>query len=241
MLKKIIKINQDKCLGCGLCISACQESALGFFGGKAALLREDHCDGLGRCLPACPAGAISFEEKELPNSAALTDKTRQANASGYAFASENLGGCPGVYAKTLQTSRASPLGAASGPTASALRQWPVQIKLAPLTAAHYHNANLLIAADCAAYAHASFHRDFMHNKITLIGCPKLDAVDYSEKLSAIMSANNLSSITVVRMQVPCCSGLEKALLGALRETKKELPCQIVQLSISGEVLDEEYL
>lgn len=240
MLKKIIKINQDKCLGCGLCISACQEGALGFFGGKAALLRERiTAMAWGAvCQPAL-LELVSFEEKELPNSAALTDKTRQANASGYAFASENLGAALAFMPKHCKQAELA-TGAASGPTASALRQWPVQIKLAPLTAAHYHNANLLIAADCAAYAHASFHRDFMHNKITLIGCPKLDAVDYSENFrhnecQQPKFHNCSANAGALRQR------FEKALLGALRETKKELPCQIVQLSISGEVLDEEYL
>lgn len=237
MLKKIIKIDQDKCLGCGLCIAACQEGALGFMNGKAALLREDHCDGLGRCLPACPANAISFVEKELSSPKSATGKAQTAGLPKTTLPC----GCPGTYAKELQARSASLPSTTTAPNVSALRQWPVQIKLAPLTAPHYHNANLLIAADCAAYAHASFHRDFMHNKITLIGCPKLDSVDYSEKLSAIILANNLSSITLVRMEVPCCGGLEKALLNALHETKKELPCQVVQLSISGEVLDEESL
>jgi NAD-dependent dihydropyrimidine dehydrogenase PreA subunit len=197
MTRKIIKIDREKCDGCGLCVSACHEGAIGMKDGKAALLREDHCDGLGACLPVCPAGAISFEESDQASAAA------------------------GVGIKT----------------ASHLSQWPLQIKLAPVNAPWFDNANLLVSADCGAYAYGNFHQDFMRNKITLIGCPKLDEGDYSEKLAAILTNNAIKSVTVVRMEVPCCGGIEQAVITALKSSGKMIPWQVVTLSIDGRILD----
>jgi len=198
MLRKIIKIDREKCNGCGLCVTACHEGAIGLVDGKAELLRDDYCDGLGDCLPACPAGAISFEERE-----AL------------------------AYSETEVKKK----------NISQLRQWPIQIKLAPINAPYFENANLLVSADCAAYAYGNFHADYMRNKITLIGCPKLDDVDYSEKLTAILKSNNIKSVTVVRMEVPCCGGIEFAVKKALQNSGKMIPWQVVTISTDGQVLE----
>ena len=246
MIRKIIKIDEEKCNGCGACASACHEGAIGMVNGKAKLLREDYCDGLGDCLPACPTGAISFEEREAPaydEAAVLKAKEEKAGAvSGgcpgkmaRAIERPQGGGCPGKMAKAIERGAAAP--AEPAPAASELRQWPVQIKLAPLRAPYYQNANLLIAADCTAYAYGRFHADFMRNKVTLIGCPKLDDVDYSEKLTAILANNEIKSLTIVRMEVPCCGGIEFAAKKALQASGKFIPWQVVTISTDGRILD----
>jgi len=231
MLRKIIKIDQEKCDGCGLCVSACHESAIGMVDGKAQLLREDYCDGLGDCLPACPTGAITFEEREALAYDEAEVKKNMAQA-------EHLPcGCPGTHARAMQREAVLSQAAAPSEVSSQLGQWPVQIKLVPVNAPYFENANLLVAADCAAYAHSNFHGDFMRGKITLIGCPKLDEGDYSEKLTAIIKGNSIKSVTVVRMEVPCCGGIENAVKTALQNSGKMIPWQVVTISTDGKVLD----
>jgi len=230
MLRKIIKIDPEKCDGCGLCAAACHEGAIGMVDGKAVLLRDDYCDGLGDCLPVCPTGAITFEVREaLPYN---EDEVKRNMAQPEALPC----GCPGTHSRTLDREEA-PAVCAPVP-ASCLRQWPVQIKLVPMNAPYFDNANLLVAADCAAYAYGNFHADYMKNKITLIGCPKLDEGDYSEKLTAILSGNRIKSVTVVRMEVPCCGGIEQAVKTALRNSGKMIPWQVVTISTDGRVLEE---
>jgi ferredoxin len=233
MLRTIIKIDDEKCNGCGLCVSACHEGAIGLVDGKAKLLRDDYCDGLGNCLPVCPTGAITFEEREA---AAYDEAAVQANMQQ----PEPLAcGCPGSQAKALR--REEPVSApVSAPTAapqSQLNQWPVQIKLVPVNAPYFNRANLLIAADCAAYSYGNFHNEFMKNRITMIGCPKLDEGDYSEKLTAILQQNDIKSVTIVRMEVPCCGGIEYAVMTAMKNCGKMIPWQVVTLSTDGRILD----
>lgn len=223
MIRTVIEINEEKCNGCGLCAKACHEGAIGMVNGKAKLLRDDYCDGLGDCLPACPTGAITFVKREAAayDAAAVRQHLQQRGASG----------CPGSRASTLQTASAPEGGAMP----SQLRQWPVQIKLAPVQAPYFDGAHLLIAADCAAYAHGDFHRVFIQGKITLIGCPKLDGVDYAEKLAEILRCNEIRSVTVVRMEVPCCGGLEQAVRRSLAQCGKDISLQVVTLGIDGQV------
>ena len=192
MKRKIIKIDENKCNGCGLCAEACHEGAIGMVNGKAKLLREDYCDGLGDCLPACPTGAITFEEREAP----------------------------------------------AEPACSELSQWPVQIKLAPVNAPYFTGADLLIAADCTAFAYGDFHRRFIRGRVALIGCPKLDEGDYAEKLTEIIRQNDIHSVTVVRMEVPCCGGIENAVKRALQASGKFLPWHVVVISTNGQILSE---
>lgn len=208
MVRRIIHINQEKCNGCGLCAEACHEGAIGMVDGKATLLRDDYCDGLGDCLPTCPTGAITFVEREA---AAYDEAAVKENQRKKAIA---------------------PVQAASQ-----LSQWPVQIKLAPLNAPYFENAHLLIAADCTAYAYGNFHQDFIRNKITLIGCPKLDEGDYSEKLTEIIRQNNIQSVTIVRMEVPCCGGIEAAAKTAIQNSGKFIPWSVVTISTDGQILD----
>lgn len=229
MIRKIIKIDENKCNGCGLCAAACHEGAIGMVNGKAQLLRDDYCDGLGDCLPACPTGAITFEEREAAAYDEAAVKARMAKAGKVPPA----GGCPGSNAHAIK--RTAPAEAANG--RSELMQWPVQIKLAPINAPYFDHAHLLISADCAAYAHAGFHGRFMRNKVTLIGCPKLDEGDYSEKLTAILAQNNIKSVTVVRMEVPCCGGIQNAVISALKNSGKMIPWQVVTISTDGNILD----
>ena len=234
MIRKIIRIDHERCNGCGACAQACHEGAIEIINGKAELVREHFCDGLGDCLPECPTGAISFEEREAP----AYDENAVKEAQKKQAAPKHTG-CPG--AKSMQIQRPAEPGAgtpAPNPgQMSALRNWPVQIKLAPVSAPYFNGAKLLIAADCTAYAYASFHQDFIRNKLTLIGCPKLDQADYSEKLTAIIQGNDIQSVTIVRMEVPCCGGLEMAAKKALQNSGKFIPWQVVTISIDGKMIE----
>ena len=226
MLRRIIRIDEDTCSGCGACASACHEGAIEMVNGKARLTREDYCDGLGDCLPACPANAISFEEREAPayDEAAVLAAKRKKHEHG----------CPGAAAAAIARPQADEAPSAAR-AESQLRQWPVQIKLAPVKAPYYDGAHLLIAADCTAYAYANFHQDFIRNRIALIGCPKLDAVDYAQKLTAILAGSDIRSVTVVRMEVPCCGGIEQAVRRAMQASGKALPLQVTTLTTDGRV------
>lgn len=234
MIRKIIRIDHERCNGCGACAKACHEGAIEIINGKAELVREHFCDGLGDCLPECPTGAISFEKREAPAYDEKAVKEAQKNQ-----ATPKHTGCPG--SKSMQIRRpAAPGTGTPAPNPgqmSALRNWPVQIKLAPVSAPYFNGAKLLIAADCTAYAYASFHQDFIRNKLTLIGCPKLDQVDYSEKLTAIIQGNDIQSVTIVRMEVPCCGGLEMAAKKALQNSGKFIPWQVVTISIDGKIIE----
>lgn len=232
MIRKIIHIDQEKCNGCGACAAACHEGAIGMKNGKAVLLRDDYCDGMGDCLPECPTGAITFELREAAaydHAAVMANKAAKQQQSAPA-------GCPGAAMRQMDRV-AAPAPASPAPGVSQLRQWPVQIKLVPVSAPFFDGAKLLIAADCTAYAYANFHQDFIRGKVTLVGCPKLDAIDYSEKLTEIIRNNNIQSVTVVRMEVPCCGGLEMAAKKALQASGKFIPWQVVTVSIDGKILD----
>ena len=233
MLRKIIKIDKEKCDGCGLCAAACHEGAIGMVDGKARLLRDDYCDGLGACLPVCPTGAITFEEREA---AAFNETAVKVNIQNKQ--TETLAcGCPGTQSKELKRKNvAEMVPEQSRPIQNHLNQWPVQIKLVPPNAPYFENAHLLIAADCAAYAYGNFHAEYMKNRITLIGCPKLDEGDYSEKLTVILSLNNIKSVTVARMEVPCCGGIENAVKTALKNCGKMIPWQVATISTDGQIL-----
>lgn len=232
MIRKIIKINEEKCSGCGACAAACHEGAISMVDGKAKLLREDYCDGLGDCLPACPTNAITFEEREAPaynEATVLAAKAKKA--------SETLPcGCPGTQSKFIKRTETASVSD-NLISVSRLSQWPVQIKLVPVNAPYFHGADLLIAADCTAYAYGRFHEDFIQNRITLIGCPKLDECDYAEKLTEIIMNNNIKSLTIVRMEVPCCSGIENAAKRALQASGKLIPWQVVIISTDGKIMD----
>lgn len=231
MLRKIIKINESKCNGCGACAAACHEGAIEMVNGKAKLTREDYCDGLGDCLPACPTDAITFEEREAP--AYDEEAVRRAKAGKHGGTLPC--GCPGTQSRAIR--RDTPIQAQTeSAVTSRLSQWPCQIKLVPINAPYFDNANLLIAADCTAYAYGSFHNDFIRGRITLIGCPKLDDGDYTEKLTQIIANNNIKSVTVVRMEVPCCAGIENAAKRALQASGKFIPWQVVTFSTDGRIL-----
>ena len=228
MIRKIIQIDQDKCNGCGACAAACHEGAIAMVDGKAQLMRDDYCDGLGDCLPACPTGAISFVVRE----AAAYDEA--AVLAAKAKKEETLPcGCPGTAAKAIHRQQAP---AACAPQQSQLRQWPVQIKLAPVNAPWFAGADVLVAADCTAYAYGNFHQEFIRGRVTLVGCPKLDSVDYAEKLTEILRNNAIRSVTVVRMEVPCCGGMENAVKRALQLSGKSIPCNVVTISTDGRIL-----
>ena len=227
MVRKIIQIDEEKCNGCGACARACHEGAIGMVNGKARLLQDDYCDGLGDCLPACPTGAITFVEREA---AAYDEQAVQANKA------RTSGGCPGRQLRQFHHGEVAPVAAAA-PVPSQLGQWPCQIKLVPVNAPYFDQARLLIAADCTAFAYANLHQEFMRGKITLIGCPKLDGVDYSAKLTEILRSNDIRSVTIVRMEVPCCGGLELAAKKALQSSGKFLPWQVVTISTDGRILD----
>ncbi len=248
MVRRIIHIDEEKCNGCGACAAACHEGAIGMVDGKARLMRDDYCDGLGDCLPACPTGAITFTEREaaaydeaavLAAKAAKTERNAPIHASHEAHAG-HAGGCPGHQLHRFRHDEAVDAPAqtpAAGHPVSRLGQWPCQIRLVPVNAPYFNGAKLLIAADCTAYAYAGLHEEFMRGKITLIGCPKLDDADYTEKLTAILSENDVRSLTVIRMEVPCCGGLEQAAKTALRASGKFIPWQVVTVSIDGKILE----
>lgn len=231
MIRKIIYIDEDKCNGCGACAAACQEGAIGMVDGKARLLRDDYCDGLGNCLPVCPTDAITFVEREA---AAFDEAAVKAKISDAPLPC----GCPGSQSKSIHQEAACACGGeTTGEVVSRLTQWPVQIKLVPVNAPYFESANLLVAADCTAYAYGDFHRRFIRGRITLIGCPKLDSIDYTEKLTEILRSNNIKSLTIVRMEVPCCGGLEHAAVTALKASGKFIPWQVVTISTEGKILD----
>lgn len=227
MIRKIIHIDEKKCNGCGACAAACHEGAIGMVNGKAKLLRDDYCDGLGDCLPTCPTNAITFVEREA---AAYDEKAVEANKQAKA---DHIG-CPGHQIHHFTQQKEEPM--VSGKAVSRLAQWPCQIKLVPVQAPYFEGADLLIAADCTAFAYAGLHEEFMKGRITLVGCPKLDNVDYSEKLAVIFQQNAIKSVTVTRMEVPCCGGLEIAVRRALEHCGKSIPCQVVTISMDGKIL-----
>jgi ferredoxin len=235
MIRKIIKINENKCDGCGLCVSACHEGAIGLVNGKAKLLRDDYCDGLGNCLPVCPTGAVTFEEREAAEYDEAAVKANMENIQPETLAC----GCPGTHSQTFKReNHCNSESVQAIATQTYLNHWPVQIKLVPPSAPYFKNANLLIAADCTAYAYGNFHSKYMKNRITVIGCPKLDNVDYSEKLTAILKTNSIESVTVSRMEVPCCGGIENAVRTALQNCGKIIPWQVVVISTDGNTLTE---
>lgn len=247
MIRQIIKINEDKCNGCGICANACHEGAIGIVDGKAKLLREDYCDGLGDCLPGCPTGAITFEMREAPayDEAAVMEAKRNMNKQNVLNSLTEIPneskikptpcGCPGTASKQINR---TPNTCENTPKQSSqLSQWPVQIKLVPIRAPYFDNANLLVAADCTAYAYGNFHHDFIRNKVTIIGCPKLDMVDYTEKLTQIIANNDIQSVTVVRMEVPCCGGIQNAVKQALMKSGKFIPWNVVTISTDGRILN----
>ena len=237
MIRKIIHIDEEACNGCGACAAACHEGAIGMVNGKARLLRDDYCDGLGDCLPACPTGAITFVEREA---AAYDEKAVQENLQkkkGAADPAPVHAGCPGHQMHRFDRGAAPAAVPETSGMVSQLGQWPCQIKLVPVNAPYFQGAKLLIAADCTAYAYANLHQEFMRGKITLIGCPKLDGVDYSRKLTEIIAGNDIQSVTIVRMEVPCCGGLEAAAKTALQSSGKFIPWQVVTISVDGKILD----
>ena len=238
MIRKIIHIDEEKCNGCGLCAEACHEGAIDLIDGKAKLVRENFCDGFGDCLPNCPTGAISFEEREAhAYDKAAVKKAQEAKKTNSVKHEHHASGCPG--SRMMQFSHSEP-GNASVSAAkqlSRLAKWPCQIKLVPVQAPFFDGAKLLIAADCTAYAYANMHEDFMRGKVTVIGCPKLDAVDYTDKLTEIIRDNDIRSVTIVRMEVPCCGGLQRAAENALRSSGKFIPWQVVTISRDGNILD----
>lgn len=243
MIRKIVRIDEDKCNGCGLCVKACHEGALQLVNGKAKLVSESYCDGLGACLPECPAGAITIEKRE----AAPFDEEavkKQMEKQSHVPEQEHLAcGCPGTHARAIERQAeaapaAAPAAAGPAPAVSQLRQWPCQIRLVPVNAPYFDQAHLLVAADCTAYAYAGIHQDFMRNKVTLIGCPKLDNFNYAEKLTEILKAHELKSITVLRMEVPCCGGIAGAVKQALVNSGKMIPWRIVTISTNGNIVEE---
>lgn len=230
MFRKIIKIDEEKCNGCGACAAACHEGAIEMINGIAKLTREDYCDGLGDCLPACPTNAITFEERE----ALAYDEHAVNQAKKELFATPLPCGCPGTHTQSF--GRGSVLSSQLSAPLSQLRQWPCQIKLIPVNAPYFDQADLLVAADCTAFAYGNFHQDFIRDRITLIGCPKLDEGDYAEKLTQIIADNNIKSVTVVRMEVPCCGGIEHAVKRAIQASGKFIPSQVIILSTDGNIL-----
>ena len=257
MIRQIIHIDEEKCIGCGLCADACHEGAIAMVNGKAKLMRENYCDGLGDCLPACPADAISFVTREAPayDAAAVEAAKLEKAAKTPAAATSSIisglkltdapvhTGCPGSRAQSFTQqapAHACPSSASrdlDDVGSSALSQWPIQIKLVPVNAPYFNDADLLIAADCTAYAYANFHQDFIKGHITLVGCPKLDAVDYAIKLTEIIRNNDIRSVTVVRMEVPCCGGIENAVKTALQDSGKFIPWNVVTIATDGSIIE----
>ena len=237
MIRKIITINEERCNGCGKCAAACHEGAIGMVDGKARLLREDYCDGLGDCLPACPMDAISFELREAPaydEAAVLAAKKQKEEAKAGSCAAQPAA-CPSMLSRML-AHKDTPASCTEVP--GRLQNFPVQLKLVPTFGPFYENSDLLIAADCTAFAYGDFHNRFIKGKTTIIGCPKLDAVDYAEKLGEILKNNSIRSVTLVRMQVPCCGGLTAALQRAMESSGKNIPCQVVIVAPDGTILGE---
>ena len=248
MIRKIIRINEDLCNGCGACANACHEGAIAMVNGKAKLIRDDYCDGLGNCLPACPTGAISFEEREaaaydeaavkrakLEKLTAEAVKNVQAAKKPGAPAPDKLAcGCPGTQVRAMHHP-----AAAAQPAPGQLQNWPVQLRLVPVRAPYFDGCDLLIAADCTAYACGSFHADFIRGRVTLIGCPKLDRADYAEKLTAILTENDVRSVTLTRMEVPCCGGLEYAARQAVEASGKDIPMRVVTFTAEGKILPQD--
>ncbi len=232
MVRKIIHIDQEKCNGCGACASACHEGAIAMVNGKAQLIRDDYCDGLGDCLPACPTGAITFTQREA---APYDEAAVQAHLARKKEEAPLPCGCPGSQSRAIHREESpAPVGAV---VSSQLRQWPVQIKLAPVNAPYFDGAHLLIAADCTAYTYGNFHQDFIRGKVVLIGCPKLDEGDYTEKLTQIIRQNDIKSLTIVRMEVPCCGGIQRAATTALQHSGKFIPWQVVTIATDGRILE----
>ncbi len=237
MIRRIIQIDREKCNGCGACAEACHEGAIAMVDGKAELMRDDYCDGLGDCLPACPTGAITFVEREAAaydEQAVMENKQKKMQKAGMTLPC----GCPGSQSRQIKRVEEPHAGAQCAAQESRLSQWPVQIKLVPVNAPYFDGAKLLIAADCTAYAYAAFHERFMRGHITLVGCPKLDSVDYAEKLTEIIRENDVKSVTVVRMEVPCCGGLERAAVTALKNSGKFIPWQVVTVTLDGRLKEE---
>ncbi len=237
MIRRIIQIDQEKCNGCSACAEACHEGAIAMADGKARLMRDDYCDGLGDCLPACPTGAITFVEREAAaydEKAVMENKQRKMQKEGMTLPC----GCPGSQSRNIQRAAAPAVETPQAQQTSRLSQWPVQIKLVPVNAPYFDGARLLIAADCTAYAYAAFHERFIKGHITLVGCPKMDSVDYSEKLTEIIRENDIKSVTVVRMEVPCCGGLELAAKKALQQSGKFIPWQVVTVTVDGRLVEE---
>ena len=240
MKRRIIEIDQDKCNGCGACAAACHEGAIAMVDGKAKLMRDDYCDGLGDCLPTCPTGAITFVEREAvayDEKAVMENKRKKMQEKMKKEGMTLPCGCPGSQSRKIEHEECADAEVSYTKTVSQLSQWPVQIKLVPVNAPYFDGARLLIAADCTAYAYAAFHERFIKGHITLVGCPKLDDVDYSEKLTEIIRDNDIKSVTVVRMEVPCCGGLEHAAKTALQQSGKFIPWQVVTISTDGKILD----
>ena len=235
MIRRIIHIDEEKCNGCGACAAACHESAIGMVDGKAKLLRDDYCDGLGDCLPACPTGAITFVEREAAaydEEAVLANQRKKAGENKSAH--HMSGGCPGSRMRQMKRETTAPT---ENEMESQLQQWPVQIKLVPTQAPYFEGAKLFDRSRLYCLCLRKFHQDFIRGKVVLVGCPKLDSVDYSEKLEEIIQSNNISSMTVVRMEVPCCGGLEMAAKKALQNSGKFIPWQVVTISVDGKILD----
>lgn len=242
MLRKIIHIDEEKCNGCGLCAAACHEGAIGMENEKAKLLRDDYCDGLGDCLPVCPTAAITFEEREALGFSPRENAAVKANMAKKQQAPPP-GGCPGMAARSIRRAEPGPAPAQQSTAAqpvSRLSQWPVQIKLAPVQAPYLDGADLLVAADCTAFAHGAFHQNLIKNRVTLIGCPKLDEGDYADKLAEILRRNDIKSVTVARMEVPCCGGIENAVKTALQHSGKMIPWQVVVIATNGEILSGSF-
>ena len=238
MLRQIIHIDEEKCNGCGLCAAACHEGAIDIVDGKAKLVRENFCDGFGDCLPNCPTGAITFETREaLAYDEAAVKRAQEAKEMNEMKHEHHEGGCPGSKMMQFAHNEEDNTQVSTAKPVSRLGQWPCQIKLVLTQAPFFDGAKLLIAADCTAYAYANMHEEFMRGKITIIGCPKLDAVDYTDKLTEIIQNNDIKSVTIVRMEVPCCGGLQRAAENALRNSGKFIPWQVVTISRDGNILD----